>query len=123
MLNMSNMSNMPSPPMPSPWFDAFERRDFALTTVTLHVRVPRAAPDGRPALLLLHGFPQTHAMWQRVAAQLAQNFYLVMPDLRGYGDSSKPAGLPDHSNYSKRALAQDMADLMDALGVARGRAV
>ena len=109
--------------MPSTWFDAFERRDFALTKVTLHVRVPRAAPDGRPALLLLHGFPQTHAMWQRVAAQLAQNFYLVMPDLRGYGDSSKPAGLPDHSNYSKRDLAQDMVELMDALGVARGRAV
>ena len=105
--------------MPSPWFDAFERRDFALTQATLHARVPRDAPDGRPALLLLHGFPQTHGMWQRVAAQLAQHFYLVMPDLRGYGDSSKPAGLPGHSNYSKRALAQDMADLMDALGVAR----
>ena len=113
------MSNMPNPPMPSPWFDGFERRDFALPQATLHARVPRGAPDRRPALLLLHGFPQTHAMWQRVAARLARNFYLVMPDLRGYGDSSKPAGLPDHSNYSKRALAQDLVDLMDALGVAR----
>ena len=113
------MSNMPNPPMPSPWFDGFERRDFALPQATLHARVPRGAPDRRPALLLLHGFPQTHAMWQRVAARLAQDFYLVMPDLRGYGDSSKPAGLPDHSNYSKRALAQDLVDLMDALGVAR----
>lgn len=113
------MSNMPNPPMPSPWFDDFERRDFALPQATLHARVPRGAPDSRPALLLLHGFPQTHAMWQRVAARLARNFYLVMPDLRGYGDSSKPVGLPDHSNYSKRALAQDMADLMGALGVAR----
>ena len=109
---------MPNTSSSAPWFDAFERRDFALTQATLHVRVPRGAPDGRPALLLLHGFPQTHAMWQRVAARLARDFYLVMPDLRGYGDSSKPAGLSDHSNYSKRALAQDMADLMDALGVA-----
>jgi haloacetate dehalogenase len=117
--NLLNMSNMPNPPMPSPWFDGFERRDFALPQATLHARVPRGAPDRRPALLLLHGFPQTHAMWQRVAARLARNFYLVMPDLRGYGDSSKPVGLPDHSNYSKRALAQDMADLMGVLGVAR----
>jgi haloacetate dehalogenase len=110
---------MPHAPMPPIWFDAFERRNFKLPQATLHARVPLGAPNGRPALLLLHGFPQTHAMWQRVAARLAQDFYLVMPDLRGYGDSSKPAGLPDHSNYSKRALAQDMADLMDALGVAR----
>jgi haloacetate dehalogenase len=70
-------------------------------------------------LLLLHGFPQSHVMWHRVAQQLAQDFYLVMPDLRGYGDSAKPAGLADHSNYSKRTLAQDMVDLMDALGVAQ----
>lgn len=106
-------------PTSPPWFDAFERREFKLPQATLQAHVPRGALDGRPALLLLHGFPQTHVMWQRVAARLARDFYLVMPDLRGYGDSSKPAGLPDHSNYSKRALAQDMADLMDALGVAR----
>ena len=115
---------MPTPPThpraaSAPWFDGFERRNVTLTSATLHARVPRSAPDGRPVLLLLHGFPQTHVMWQRVAAQLAQDFYLVMPDLRGYGDASKPAGLPDHSNYSKRALAQDLIELMDALGVAR----
>ena len=107
------------PPTAATWFDSFERRNVTLTSATLHARVPRSAPDGRPALLLLHGFPQTHVMWQRVAARLAQDFYLVMPDLRGYGDASKPAGLPDHSNYSKRALAQDLIELMDALGVAR----
>jgi len=56
-------------------------------------------------------------MWQRVARQLERDFYLVMPDLRGYGDSSKPPGLPDHGNYSKRVMAQDMVALMDALGV------
>jgi haloacetate dehalogenase len=57
-------------------------------------------------------------MWHRVAGQLNKDFYLVMPDLRGYGDSSKAPGLPDHSNYSKRAMAQDMIEVMDALGVA-----
>jgi haloacetate dehalogenase len=110
------MPTLPTPPVATlPWFDDFEQRDFTLSSATLHVRLPRQAQDGRPALLLLHGFPQTHVMWQRVAAQLAQDFYLVMPDLRGYGDSSKAPGLPDHSNYSKRAMAQDMVDLMDAL--------
>jgi haloacetate dehalogenase len=69
-------------------------------------------------LLLLHGFPQSHVMWARVAQHLKDHFYLVMPDLRGYGDSSKAPGLPDHSNYSKRALAQDMVEVMDSLGIA-----
>ncbi|MCI5070499.1 MAG: alpha/beta hydrolase [Acidovorax sp.] len=67
-------------------------------------------------MLLLHGFPQTHVMWHRVAQQLQHDYRLVMPDLRGYGDSSHAPGLPDHSNYSKRAMAQDMAEVMTALG-------
>jgi len=58
-----------------------------------------------------------HVMWHRVAQQLAPHYFLVMPDLRGYGDSSKTAGLPDHSNYSKRNMAHDMVNVMDALGV------
>lgn len=99
------------------WFEGFESRTVDANGVRIHVRVPTAAHNRRPALLLLHGFPQTHAMWHRVAQLLSHDFYLVMPDLRGYGDSSKPAGLPDHSNYSKRTLAADMAALMDALGV------
>jgi haloacetate dehalogenase len=102
-----------------PWFDGFVERDFMVNGVRIHARVPREAQAARPALLLLHGFPQTHVLWARVAQQLAQDFYLVMPDLRGYGDSDKPAGLPDHSNYSKRTLAADMVALMDALGVPR----
>jgi haloacetate dehalogenase len=69
-----------------------------------------------PALLLLHGYPQTHAMWHKVAPELARDYTVVCPDLRGYGDSSKPKGLPDHSNYSKRAMALDMAEVMSALG-------
>lgn len=72
-----------------------------------------------PPMLMLHGYPQTHSMWHRVAPVLARHHTVVCPDLRGYGDSSKPQGLPDHSNYSKRALAQDMAELMDTLGYAR----
>ncbi len=74
-----------------------------------------------PPLLLLHGYPQTHVMWHQIADRLAQQFTLVMPDLRGYGDSSKPPGAPDHANYSKRVMAQDMVALMADLGYARFR--
>jgi len=69
-----------------------------------------------PPLLLLHGYPQTHVMWHKVAPQLARDYTVVCPDLRGYGDSSKPRGLPDHSNYSKRAMALDMVEVMESLG-------
>ncbi len=69
-----------------------------------------------PALLLLHGHPQTHAIWHRVAPTLARTRTVVLADLRGYGDSSKPAGTPDHGNYSKRTMARDMLRLMQALG-------
>jgi haloacetate dehalogenase len=69
-----------------------------------------------PPVLLLHGYPETHAMWHKVAPELARDYTVVCADLRGYGDSSKPKGLPDHSNYSKRAMALDMAEVMTALG-------
>jgi haloacetate dehalogenase len=69
-----------------------------------------------PPVLLLHGYPQTHVMWHKVAPRLARDYTVVCADLRGYGDSSKPKGLPDHSNYSKRAMALDMAEAMTALG-------
>jgi haloacetate dehalogenase len=96
------------------WFEGFDSREFDVNGVTIFARV--GGTRGKPALLLLHGFPQTHAMWQRVAQQLAAHFFIVMPDLRGYGDSSKPATQDDHSQASKRAMAQDMVDLMGALG-------
>lgn len=77
--------------------------------VTLRVRIMgRGAP-----LLLLHGYPQTHVMWHKVAPLLAQNYKLIMPDLRGYGASSKPLGV---ENYTKRLMAQDMSLLMKQLG-------
>jgi haloacetate dehalogenase len=71
--------------------------------------------SGSP-LLLLHGYPQTHVMWHKVAPRLAQNFHVICPDLRGYGDSSKPASTSDHYPYSKRAMSQDMVEVMLSLG-------
>lgn len=101
------------------WFEGFEPRHFEVNGVQIYAHVSLGQPVGRQALLLLHGFPQSHVMWNRVAHLLAQDYFLVMPDLRGYGDSSKPPGLSDHSNYSKRVMAQDMVAVMDALGIDR----
>lgn len=72
-----------------------------------------------PPLLLLHGHPQTRAMWHRVAERLSAEFTLVMADLRGYGDSGKPPGDADHVRYSKRTMAGDMLVLMRSLGFER----
>ena len=72
-------------------------------------------------LLLLHGHPQTRAIWHKVAPQLARHFTVVACDLRGYGDSSKPPGAPDHANYSKRVMAADMLASMRRLGFERFR--
>ncbi len=69
-----------------------------------------------PPVLLLHGFPQTHAMWAGVAADLARDHAVVVPDLRGYGDSGRPDAGEDHAGYSFRAMAADVAALMAALG-------
>jgi haloacetate dehalogenase len=72
-----------------------------------------------PPLLLLHGIPETHAMWHAIAPRLAQDFTVVASDLRGYGDSSKPASTPDHAPYSKRVMARDQIELMRRLGFDR----
>ncbi|MBS0242280.1 MAG: alpha/beta hydrolase [Proteobacteria bacterium] len=69
-----------------------------------------------PPLLLLHGYPQTHVAWHRVAPVLARSFTLVMPDLRGYGDSSCPLDDPEHRSYAKRTMARDMVFIMQRLG-------
>ncbi|MEP7276231.1 MAG: alpha/beta hydrolase [Betaproteobacteria bacterium] len=74
--------------------------------------------DG-PPLLMLHGYPQTHAMWHKVAPALAHRFTVVCADLRGYGDSSKPPSDARHAPYSKRAMAADMVELMRDLGYAQ----
>jgi haloacetate dehalogenase len=93
-------------------FPGFTNRKLRTSGATINVTF---GGTGAP-VLLLHGYPQTHAMWHKVAPQLAREYALVCADLRGYGDSSKPKGLPDHSNYSKRAMAQDMVEVMRALG-------
>lgn len=72
-----------------------------------------------PPLLLLHGFPETHLCWRKIAPELAKTHTVVAPDLRGYGESAKPDGGADHGAYSKRAMAQDQADVMAALGHTR----
>lgn len=72
---------------------------------------------GKEAILLVHGHPETHLMWRFLAEELAKDFTVVMPDIRGYGDSSKPQGLPDHSNYSKRTMAEDLIKVMHSLGI------
>ena len=98
-------------------FPGFEARSISTDEgVQIHTVISGNIGRHRPPLLLLHGHPQTHAIWHKVAATLAQHFTLVLCDLRGYGDSSKPAGLPDHANYSKRVMARDMVRVMQSLG-------
>lgn len=90
----------------------FREQAIQLDEVTINFRI---GGDG-PPLLLLHGYPQTHFMWHKVAPVLSRNFTVICPDLRGYGDSSKPTGKSDHSNYSKRVMARDQIRLMSKLG-------
>ncbi len=93
-------------------FEGFHKSTKRLDDIDIHFVM---AGNG-PPLLLLHGYPQSHVMWHKVAPRLAQDFTVVVSDLRGYGDSSKPATLDDHSSYSKRATASDQVKLMAALG-------
>lgn len=102
-------------PMDMTLFPGFERGFFDASGARIHyLRAGRGDP-----LLLLHGYPQSLACWHRMAPLLARHYTVICADLRGYGDSSKPAGLPDHANYSKRAMAQDMAELMTGVGFDR----
>ena len=92
---------------------------IAANGITLNARV--SDERTKPPLLLLHGHPQTHLIWHRVAPKLAEHFTLVAVDLRGYGDSDKPASdaSVNHAPYSKRVMAQDMVSVMHALGFTR----
>ena len=101
----------------TPWFEGFEAHDFDVNGTRIHART--GGTPGAPPLLLVHGFPQSHVLWHRVAQRLAPHFNLVLPDLRGYGRSSKPPGITDHANYSKRVMAQDLLALMHKLGFER----
>lgn len=96
-------------------FPGFAHRRIARDDIEINARI---GGDG-PPLLLLHGYPQTHAMWHKVAPRLAERYTVVATDLRGYGDSSKPAGTPEHATYAKRAMARDQVEVMRALGFER----
>ena len=96
-------------------FPGFASRFVRTSGARIHL-VSRG--DGEP-VLLLHGYPQTHVCWHEIAPSLAKRYTVVCADLRGYGKSSKPRGLADHSNYAKRAMAQDMVEVMASLGFER----
>jgi haloacetate dehalogenase len=97
-------------------FEGFAERDIEVGDgITIRALV---GGDG-PPLLLLHGYPQTHAMWHLLAPAFARTHTVVATDLRGYGDSSKPAGDPTHARYSKRAMANDQLAVMRSLGFDR----
>jgi len=96
-------------------FAGFTAHDLDTGKVRLHFRLGGSGPP----LLLLHGYPQTHACWHKVAGPLAKSFTVVVPDLRGRGGSSCPEGDSEHRAYSKRIMASDMVLLMDKLGFTR----
>src|SRR5215468_6738396 len=96
----------------SPLFPGFERRMVKTTGATINT----VRAGSGPPLLLLHGYPQTHAEWHKIAPRLAQKFTVVAADLRGYGDSSKPPEGENHINYSKRAMALDQVEVMRSFG-------
>jgi haloacetate dehalogenase len=98
-------------------FPGFETRRVRTPGAQIHCVVGGSGPP----LLLLHGYPQTHAMWHKIAPRLAARFTVVCSDLRGYGDSSKPEGGAAHANYAKRVMAADQVEVMRALGFARFR--
>ena len=91
-------------------FPGFETRKIQTSGATINV----LRGGSGPPLLLIHGYPQTHAEWHKIAPRLAERFTVVMTDLRGYGDSSKPPDGENHAGYSKRAMALDQVEVMRA---------
>ena len=95
-------------------FPGFEARTVDVGDVKLFVRL--GGREDAPPLVCLHGFPETHVLWAKIAPGLAEHFRLILPDLRGYGWSSVPVICDDHAQMSKRAMAADVVALMDELG-------
>ncbi|MDA1118335.1 MAG: alpha/beta hydrolase [Proteobacteria bacterium] len=94
------------------FFDGFTLEHVAIASGKIRLRRGGKGPP----LLLLHGNPQTHAMWHKVAPQLAERFSLILPDLRGYGGSFKPPVTTDHAPYAKKEMAQDLVEVMEHFG-------
>lgn len=114
----SELPELPSPPsetVSQTFFPGFKTQYLKTSGATICVLTKG---KGQP-LLLLHGHPETHVTWHKIASQLAEEYAVVLPDLRGYGDSSKPPGGPDSENYSFRAMAQDQIEVMRQLGHTR----
>lgn len=97
------------------FFPGFVTQKIQTSGATIHA----VRGGSGPPLLLIHGYPQTHVMWHKIAPRLAEKFTVVMTDLRGYGDSSKPPDGENHVNYSKRAMALDQVEVMRSLGFER----
>ena len=101
-------------------FDGFLQQDIIVgDDIRIHLRIGGSGPP----VLLLHGYPQTHVCWHKVAPKLAETFTVIVADLRGYGGSSKPSGGHGHENYSKRAMAGDQVEVMRQLGFKTFRVV
>jgi haloacetate dehalogenase len=100
-----------SVPLPA----AFEQRHVTVGQVSINTLTAGTGPP----VLLMHGYPQTHVIWHHVAPMLADEYTVVLTDLRGYGDSAKPASTPDHTAYSKQTMARDQHEVMRALGFDR----
>ena len=98
-------------------FPGFEAKTIDTDGAKIFARI--GGPAGAPPLVCLHGFPETHVMWAKIAPRLAERFRVVLPDLRGYGWSSVPEAEADHAQMSKRAMARDVVALMEELGHAR----
>lgn len=93
-------------------FEGFDGKRIATRETEINLKVAGSGPP----LLLLHGYPQTHVIWHKIAPKLAEKFTVVVTDLRGYGDSGKPVTDAEHTPYSKRAMAADQVEVMSALG-------
>jgi haloacetate dehalogenase len=104
----------PAQKSPAEFFEGFKRQQIKTSGATINT-IYGGNEKGAP-LLLLHGIPETHVLWRKVAPALARDYFVVMTDLRGYGDSGKPPGGGDHFAYSKRAMAQDQVEVMKHLG-------
>lgn len=93
--------------------EGFTRHEVRTSGTSIHTLVAGSGPP----VLMLHGYPQSHIEWRHVAPRLAEEFTVVLTDLRGYGDSGKPESSPDHRPYSKRVMAQDQVEVMASLGL------
>src|SRR5262249_51746460 len=114
---MEGMQNAPALAQPvtagpANFFPEFRRQTIQTSGTTINI----VTGGHGPPVLLLHGYPQTHIEWRKVAPDLAKSYTLVIPDLRGYGDSGKPPAGENHINYSKRSMALDQVEVMEKLG-------